>query len=330
MIDSGEKLAVSDFTVRGVNGPIPKLYGEALLYAARRNERIVCLGADLTPATEIDLFRDQIPERFFNLGIAEANMVGVAGGMARSGDIPFLHSFSVFSSRRCYDQIAMQIAYPKLNVKIVGFLPGLTTVLGVSHQAIDDISLMRSLPNMTIIEPSGPEQVSAAVEAAIEHEGPVYLRMTRHTAPLRDNFVPKPLRRGKIEVLREGSDGLFLATGNMVAAALEAADILSKEGCRIAVANVATIKPLDPAIIDLARNCGVVITAENHSVVGGLGSAVAEMLLESGVKPAFARVGVKDTFAEGGSTPYLQRKYGLTAQEIVRAYREKRNRNTDL
>lgn len=320
---STENLAVTDFTVRGVNGPIPKLYGQALLDAALANERIVCLGADLTSATEIDPFRDRLPERFFNLGIAEANMVGVAGGMARSGDIPFLHSFSVFASRRCYDQVAMQIAYPNLNVKIVGFLPGLTTILGVSHQAIDDMALMRALPNMTVIEPGGPEQVAAAVDAALTYEGPVYLRMTRHIAPLPDAFAPRPLVRGRIDILREGTDGLLLATGNMVNAALEAAEMLACDGFAPCVVNVSTIKPLDTAIIELARRSRVVVTAENHSIIGGLGSAVAELLMDAGVAAAFARVGVGDTFAEGGSTSYLRKKFGLTARDIADAFRTK-------
>src|SRR5580693_4959435 len=153
-------------------------YGQALLAAAKANDRIVCLGADLSQPTETYLFRDELPDRFFMLGIQEANMIGVASGMARCGDIPFAHSFCVFVTRRVYDQVAMQVAYPRTNVKIVGFIPGLTTQLGVSHQAIDDIALMRSLPNMTVVEPCGPEQVPAAVQAALAHEGPVYLRLS--------------------------------------------------------------------------------------------------------------------------------------------------------
>lgn len=324
MTGSARTLAVTDFTVRGANGPVPKLYGEALLAAARRDPRIVCLSADLTPATETDLFREALPERFVNLGIAEANMVGVAGGMARSGDVPFLHSFCVFASRRCYDQVAMQIAYPRLNVKLVGFLPGLTTILGVSHQAIDDLALMRALPNMTVIEPSGPEQMAGAVEAALAHDGPVYLRMTRATEPLAEDFRPRPLARGVAEMLRDGPDGLILAIGNMVPAALEAAALLEADGLRVAVVNVATLKPLDAGLVALARARGTVVTAENHSIVGGLGSAVAELLLEAAAPVRFARVGVRDTFAEGGSTPYLRKKHGLTAADIASAFRQAR------
>jgi transketolase len=316
-----ERLTASDFTARGVNGPLRRIYGEALLDAALGDRRVVCLNADLAAATETDLFRDRLPDRFFHLGIAEANMIGVAGGMARSGDVPFVHSFCVFATRRCYDQIAMQAAYPNANVKIVGFLPGLTTMLGVSHQAIDDLALMRALPNMTVIEPADAGQVRAAVFAALEHQGPVYLRLKRADGSLADTFEHRPLQRGRIELIRERRDGLILACGLMVEVAEQAARLLEAEGCLVGVANVATIKPLDPAIIDLAKAARAVVTAENHSIIGGLGSAVAEALMESDVQVGFERVGVRDTFAEGGTTPYLFQRYGLHAEGIAAAVR---------
>lgn len=317
-------LRVGDFTSRAV---VPKVYGEALLEIAREDPRIVCLGADLSPATETDLFRDALPERFFNLGIAEANMMGVAGGMARCGDVPFAHTFGVFATRRPYDQVALQIAYPRANVKIVGFLPGLTTLLGVSHQAIDDLALMRALPNMTVLEPSGPAQVRAAVHAAARHDGPVYLRVRRAEGPLPANFGAAPLAIGRADVVREGEHAVVFACGAMVEIALAAAAALAGAGHRVAVVNVATLKPLDAAtIVEWARRTGVVVTAENHSIIGGLGSAVAETLLEAGVATRFARVGVRDTFAEGGSTPYLFGKYGLTAGAIADAVVRLRSR----
>ena len=310
-----------DFTAtRAPSGSTyPRLYGEALLELAHARPEVVCLSADLTSSTEIDLFRDALPARFFNLGIAEANAIGVAAGMARCGDIPFFHSFSVFTSRRPFDQIAMQLAYPRTNVKLVGFLPGLTTLLGVSHQAIDDLAILRALPNMTLIEPSGPEQMRAAVFAAAEHRGPVYLRMKRAEArPARE--VALTIGRG--ELLREGTDGVVFACGLMVKAALEAAGALMETGCSLAVVNLPTLKPLDTELVcTLARRCGVVVTAENHTIVGGLGSAVAETLLEAGVPAGFARVGIRDTFAEGGSTPYLLNKYGLTAEAVIVGFR---------
>lgn len=319
--DSG---AAVDFTTTRLQtqSVFPRVYGEALLELAREREDVVCLSADLTGSTEIDLFRDALPERFFNLGIAEANAIGVAAGMARSGDLPFFHTFSVFASRRPFDQIAMQLAYPRTNVKIVGFLPGLTTLLGVSHQAIEDLAILRALPNMTLIEPSGPEQIRSAVRAAAEHRGPVYLRIKRADyRPQRE----ETLTIGRAQVIQDGGtnpQGVVFACGLMVPAALEAAATLAAEGVHIAVVNVPTIKPLDTQrVIAEARRCGVVVSAENHSVIGGLGSALAETLLEAGVPVRFARVGLRDTFAEGGSTPYLLRKYGLTASAVVAALR---------
>jgi transketolase len=310
-------LTVGDFTSRGV---VPRFYGDALVAAARQEPRIVCLGADLAPATETDLFRDAFPERYHNVGIAEANMMGMAGGMALCGELPFVHTFCVFASRRAYDQVAMQIAYPQADVRIVGFLPGLTTLLGVSHQAIDDIALMRALPNMTVVEPSGPEQMAAAVRAAVRHRGPMYLRMRRAEAPSGPDFRERELVVGRAEPLREGRDAVVFACGALVQPALEAAALLAKRGREVAVTNLHTIKPLDvDAVVAQARETGVVVAAENHSIVGGLGSAVAEAIAEAGIGARFARIGVRDTFAEGGSTPWLFEKYGLTAGAIVAA-----------
>lgn len=305
-----------------VGSTYPRIYGEALLELARERPEVVCLSADLTSSTEIDLFREALPDRFYNLGIAEANAIGVAAGMARCGDLPFFHTFSVFCSRRPFDQIAMQLAYPRTNVKIVGFLPGVTTLLGVSHQAIDDLAILRALPNMTLIEPSGPEQMRAAVRAAADHRGPVYLRMKRADArPERE----QPLVIGKGQILREGTNGVVFACGLMVQAALTAASQLATEGIELCVVNLPTIKPLDrELVIEQARRASVVLTAENHTILGGLGSAVAETLMEAGVHASFVRVGLLDTFAEGGSTPYLLKKYGLTAEAIVAAFRRAR------
>jgi transketolase len=322
-----DSLKVGDFNTRGATRPLRRVYGEALLEVAREDPRVVCLNADLAAPCEIDLFRDELPERFFHVGIAEANMIGVAGGMARAGDVPFVHSFCVFATRRCYDQIAMQAAYPRANVKIVGYIPGLTTMLGVSHQAIDDLALMRALPNMTVIEPSGPAQIRAAVRAMVAHDGPVYLRLKRpDPADAGRTPEPRPLVIGRAHVVRDGADGLVLACGLMVDAALEAADLLATQGLSVSVAEVPTIKPLDPALVGLARAAGTVVTAENHSVIGGLGSAVAEALMEAGVHCGFERVGVRDTFAEGGSTDYLLARYGLDAAAIAAAFRRARAR----
>ncbi|MGN7292535.1 transketolase family protein [Rhizobium sp. SAFR-030] len=321
--DDRTSLEVLDFNARGASAAnARKHYGEALLDAARSDDRIVCLTADLTLSTETDLFRNQLPERFHQVGIAEANMVGIAGGLARSGEIPFVHSFCVFVTRRCYDQLAMQVAYPRANVKIVGVIPGLTTLLGVSHQAIDDIALMRALPNMTVIEPSSPDQVRAAVAAIARYDGPVYLRLKRADGIENTDDSASDFTIGKMRVLRDGRQGMIVACGMMVDIALSAAEALSLEGVELTVVDMATIKPLDPALVDLARQMPLVVTAENHSIIGGLGSAVAEMLMENDVQAKFRRVGVRDTFAEGGSTAYLFEKYGLSAEAMAATVRE--------
>jgi transketolase len=295
-----------------------RTYGTALLAAAQADERIVCLGADLTQPTEIMQFRDLLPERYFMMGIQEANMIGVAGGMARSGDIPFAHSFCVFITRRVYDQVAMQAAYPNLPVKLVGFIPGLSTELGVSHQAIDDIALMRALPNMVVIEPSGREQVGAAVAAALAHQGPVYLRMSINRAKPDETMVLEPLTLGRGNVLKEGEDIAIVAIGHMLGEALKAADLLRSQGHSTSVINMASIKPLDSdLIVRLARRHKVLLTAENHSVIGGLGAAVAEVLATSGSAVRFGMVGVQDRWAEGASLAYLLAKHEMTAEHIA-------------
>ncbi|MEZ2299730.1 transketolase family protein [Variovorax sp. RCC_210] len=339
-------LAVDDFTQGGAHtatpataataaSAIPRYYGETLLALARERRNIVCLSADLTASTETDLFRDTFPERFINPGIAEANMVGLAGGLARSGLQAWVHTFCVFATRRPFDQIAMQVAYPRTDVKIVGFLPGLSTILGVSHQAIDDIALMRALPNMTVIEPSGPAQVPAAVRAAADHKGPVYLRMLRAPAALPADTPWEPLELGRIQPLEglekgvgadvsvgKGGDALLIATGLMVEPARAAARALRAQGIAVAVANAHTLKPFDEAFVQAqARRHGLIVTVENHSIVGGLGSAVAEVLAEAGSGTRLLRLGVRDRFAQGASMPYLFERHGLTAEGIADAVR---------
>jgi transketolase len=315
-----QAMTVDDFSSRGAVGPVPRLYGDALLAAARRDPRIVSLCADLPGPTETDLIRDELPEQYIECGIAEANMIGMAAGMARCGEIPFVHSFCVFLTRRSFDQVANQIAYPALPVKLIGFLPGLTTPLGVSHQAIDDIALMRALPNMTILEPSGPEQMGSIVDAALAVDGPVYVRMKRPDGSW-SGANTSPVQAGRGEVLREGPHGTIIASGLMVSAALEAARQLAEQGIEAAVLNMASIKPLDrDLIVTCARGSGIVVTAENHSVIGGLGAAVADVILHAAIPVGFASVGIQDTFGEGGTTPYLFAKYGLTAASIVEAF----------
>jgi transketolase len=296
-----------------------KPYGQALVELARRRPEIVCLGADLTRQTETDLFRDQIPERFINVGMAEANMIGIAGGLARAGYIVFVNTFGVFCTRRCYDQIAMSVAYPALNVKIVGFMPGLSSPGGPSHQAIEDVALMRALPNMAIIDPADATEVRQAVAAIADRPGPVYLRLKRGEIPeIFDATHPLDLDHAET-LLGEGTvDACILAAGMMVPAALAAARALNEHGVTASVVNVPVIKPLDvAAVIAAAQRSRVIVTAENHTVVGGLGSAVAEALAEAGVATPLRRVGIADVFAESGSREYLFARYGLGTRDIV-------------
>jgi transketolase len=297
-----------------------KPYGEALLALGRERREIICVGGDLTRQTETDFFRDEIPERFLNAGMAEANMIGIAGGLARAGHIVFVNTFGVFCTRRCYDQIAMSVAYPALNVKIAGFMPGVSSPGGPSHQAIDDVALMRALPNMTVIEPADAIETRYVVRAIAGHPGPVYLRLKRGEIPVIFDDDHR-FEIGKAQVLTQSAgDACIVAAGMMIPAALAAARTLSEHGVTATVINSATIKPLDAAtIIAAARESRIVIAAENHTVVGGLGSAVAEAMAEAGLAVPLRRVGIADRFAESGSREFLFQKYGLGTQDIVRA-----------
>jgi transketolase len=298
-----------------------KPYGEALLALARQRPDVLCLGADLTRQTETDIFRDAIPERFINVGMAEANMIGIAGGLARAGHVVFVNTFGVFCTRRCYDQIAMSIAYPNLNVKIVGFMPGLSSPGGPSHQAIEDVALMRALPNMTVIDPADALEITQAVAAVADHRGPVYLRLKRGEIPVIFDDDHQ-LDLGKAQVISGGEncDVCLVGAGMMIPAVLAAARTLEDNGVTATVMNVPVIKPLDKAtIVAMARSSRLLVTAENHTVIGGLGSAVAEAIAEAGVPTQLHRLGIKDVFAESGSREFLFSRYGLGTQDIVDA-----------
>jgi transketolase len=249
--------------------------------------------------------------------MAEANAVGIAGGLARAGHTVFFATFGVFATRRCFDQIAMAVAYPKLNVKIVGFMPGLSSPGGPSHQAIEDVALMRALPNMTVVDVADATETRLAVRAIADHPGPVYLRLKRGEIPVmfEDDHA---FSLARAQVLVAGRELVLLGSGMMLAAALAAGVTLRAHGVDAAVLNVPVIKPLDRATVCSACSAARgVITVENHSIVGGLGSAVAEALLEAGTDTRLARVGIQDTFAESGSRPYLFARYGLSVQYIV-------------
>jgi transketolase len=304
-----------------------KPYGQALVDLARQRPEIVCLSGDLTRQCEIDLFQAEFPDRFVHAGMAEANMIGVAGALARRGLMPFVHSFGVFVTRRPLDQIVNAVAYPRLPVRLVGFMPGISSPGGPSHQAIEDVALMRALPGLTVIDVADATETAQAVTAMADLPGPAYLRLKRGESPVlfpRDHQFS--LEKAQILATAdpsgdERSEVALLASGMMVAPALSAATTLRENGVAATVVNVPVIKPLDAAtVLTVAEASQVVITAENHSVIGGLGSAVAETLAESGLGRPLRRVGLQDTFAEGAQdAPYLFTKYGLTVQHIVDA-----------
>lgn len=298
---------------------ILKPYGEALLALAQKRPDVVCLGADLTRQTETDIFRDTIPERFLNIGMAEANMMSIAGSMARAGHTVFVNTFGVFCTRRCYDQIAMSVAYPNVNVKIVGFMPGLSSPGGPSHQAIEDVALMRALPNMLVVDPADAIETRQAVQAVADHPGPVYLRLKRGENPLIfDDNHKFNLEKAHVIQHHKNSDVCIIASGMMIPAALAAAKVMASKDLTVSIINVPVIKPLDAeTIISIVQQSGIVVTAENHTIFGGLGSAVAEAMAEEGVSVPLRRVGIRDVFAESGSREYLFSKYGLSTQKIL-------------
>ncbi|TCJ38082.1 transketolase family protein [Parafrankia sp. BMG5.11] len=297
-----------------------KPYGTALVDVALEREEIVCLSGDLTRQCEIDLFQEKIPERFIHGGMAEANMMSLAGALARKGHVPFVHTFGVFATRRPLDQIVNSIAYPKLPVRIVGFMPGVSSPGGPSHQAIEDMAIMRAIPGMTVIDVADAVETRNVVPQIVDVPGPVYLRLKRGEIPvIFDGSHQFSLE--KAQILADGDTIALIACGMMIPAALAAAETLEAAGVSVAVVNTPVIKPFDSrSVLEVARKVRAVITAENHSIIGGLGSAVAETLADAGLGRPLHRVGLQDTFAEGSKTaPHLFRKYGLSTHDVVAA-----------
>ena len=298
-------------------------YGKALAELAKENENVIVLDADLSKSTKTADFKAVCPERFFNMGIAEGNMMGVAAGLSTCGKIPFVSTFAMFAAGRAFEQIRNSICYPKLNVKVCATHAGLTVGEdGASHQAIEDISLMRGVPNMVVINPADDIETEAAIKAVAQMEGPCYVRLGRMAVSRVNDEANYNFVIGKGITLAEGNDVAIIATGIMVEAALEAKEELAKEGINARVINIHTIKPIDEElIIKAAKETGVIVTAEEHSVIGGLGSAVAEVVSENCPVPVL-RVGVKDTFGESGKPNELLEKYGLTSNDIVNKVKE--------
>ena len=292
-------------------------YGQALAELGALNDKVVVLDADLSKSTKTNDFKKVFPERFFNMGIAEQNLLGTAAGFAAAGKIPFASSFAVFAVGRAYDQIRNSIAYPKLNVKIAATHAGLTVGEdGGSHQMLEDIALMRALPNMTVIVPADGVETKQVIMAAATYDGPVYIRLGRPKVPVLFDETYQ-FEIGKGVVLKDGADVTLVATGIMVSKAMEAAEALAADGISAAVVNISTIKPLDQQlIIEMAQKTGAMVTCEEHNIYGGLGSAVAEVLVEHCPVP-MARVGVEDSFGESGLPDQLLEKYGLTAANIA-------------
>ncbi len=297
------------------------VYGKTLVELGRKNANIVVLDADLSDSTRSEQFQKEFPERFFNMGIAEQNMIGTAAGLAASGKIVFASSFAIFSER-AYELTRNVISRNKLNVKLTGSHAGISTGDdGKSAQAIEDISIYRTLPNMIVIQPCDAIEAEQTVKFLAEYHGPSYLRLIRTALPLIHSSDYR-FQFGKADVLKDGSDAVIFATGALVYESLRAAEILEEEGLSIAVINIHTIKPIDiKTIIEFARKTGHVVTAEDHNIIGGLGSAVAEVLAEN-YPCIMRRIGLMDRYAESGSPEELYKKYGLSADNIVRTVKD--------
>ena len=298
-------------------------YGAALVELGKEHEDLVVLDADLAAATKTGVFKKAFPERHFDCGIAECNMIGVAAGMAASGLVPFASSFAMFAAGRAFEQVRNSIGYPHLNVKIGATHGGISVGEdGASHQCCEDFALMRSIPGMTVLCPADDVEARAAVRAAYEHKGPVYLRFGRLALPVFHDEANFTFQIGKGEQLTEGDDVALIATGLEVNEALLAAEALKNEGIRARVINLCTIKPLDEEIVvKAARECGAVVTCEEHSIFGGLGEAVAGVLAEQ-CPTKMRRVGVKDVFGHSGPAWDLLSQFGLRSDAIAAAARE--------
>lgn len=294
-------------------------FGEMLVTLGRENPNLFVLDADLNTSTRTDLFAAEFPRRFIQCGIAEQNMFGIAAGLATAGIVPFPCTFAAFAARRACDQVAISIAYPRLNVKIAGAYPGLPTgKAGATHQSVEDLAVMRALPNMLVVDPGDNLELRQVMRAAMEYDGPVYFRVTRPAVPAIFDEGYR-FEWGKAAQLAEGGDLTLIGTGFMTAKCLEAARVLAEQGIGVRVLHMGCLKPIDrEAIACAAAETGAVVTAENHSVIGGLGSAVAEVLSEECPAP-LVRVGVKDKFVECGEIDDLFWKYETRVEDIAKA-----------
>jgi transketolase len=297
---------------------VQQAYGRALIDWARNRPNVVVLSGDLTGSTEISAFKRTYPDRFFSLGMAEQNMMSFAGGLAREGFLPFVHTFAVFMYRRALDQVEMSIAYPNQRVRMVGFLPGITTPGGATHQAINDVGVLRTLPNMNIFEVGDATDIESCFAIAEAIEGPLYLRMLRKEVP---RLFPKkqPTLFNQARTIRDGKDILLLSTGICTEEVMRAAALLERHGIGVGHLHITTLKPFsDQTVAEaIAETRSHVITVENHTVVGGLGTAVAEMMSEHGLSKTLVRLGIEDTYSHGASQSYLMRRHAIDALAVV-------------
>lgn len=300
--------------VEFVNNP----HSRNMVRYAEERENVLVLSGDLTGSTEIAEFKEKLPERFVSMGMAEQNMLSWAGGLAREGYVPFVHTFAVFLYRRPFDQLSMSVAYPNLKVRLVGFLPGIMTPGGVTHQAIEDIAVLRGVPNMTILETGDATDVETVLDATDDIDGPVYIRMLRGKMP---RLFPKdePFKFNTARILNEGDDITVLSCGICTEEAMKAVELLKEKDVHVKHLHISTIKPFtDERVLQALKESKNVITMENHTTIGGLGTAVADMIAENGLPVKLTKVGIPDTYAHGASKEYLMRKYGIDALGLVR------------
>lgn len=298
---------------------MPAPFGNALVELAKTHPEIVGLSADLAKYTDIHLFAQAYPDRFYQVGMAEQLMATAAGGLAKEGFTPFATTYATFAARRCYDFMSQGVAEQNANVRLVGGLPGLTTGYGPSHQATDDIAIFRAMPNITVIDPCDAHEITQLVAALVDHEGPVYTRMLRGNVALVLDEYDYTFQIGKAALLRGGNDVLIISTGFMTMRALDSAKEFQKDGVDVAVLHVPTIKPLDAEKIALeaAKTGRLVVTAENHSLIGGLGEAVASTLARRGVAVPLRMIGLPDEFLAAGSLSVLQNRYGISRKAMI-------------
>jgi transketolase len=321
MVERARTLAMGQDEATGAGRPsVDAPFGHALIEAAKSRPEIVGLTADLGKYTDILPYRDAHPERFFNVGMAEQNLVAVAAGLARTGKIPFATTYGVFATRRAFDYVAIAVAHSRINVKIVAGLPGLTTGYGGTHQAIEDLALMRMVPGLVVIDPCDATDIRQATLAIADYDGPVYMRLLRGKVPVVLDPKAYTFRIGKAAEIRAGGDVGIISTGLMTERAIDAAETLEKRGISAGVLHVPTIKPFDAdAVAAFASKVDRVVTAENHVVSGGLATLVAEALYERGIVKPLTRIGIPDRYIECGTVPHLQAKYGLSTERVVEA-----------